>query len=141
MNLKNNYIFIKKNCWSGSVKNITNFNIYNVIFFSKKIKKNTWRYHILQLCTKNLDDMIYSFWDIECDRLKLVIMAHLLPFYPLPKNQKNHNFKKMKNIAGHIIISHTCTKNYNHIRYGPWDPEWDRQNFLLFWAIFFPLPT
>ena len=62
--------------------------------------------------------MIYSFWDIECDRMKLVIMAHFLPFYPLPKTQKNHNFKKMKNIAGDII-SHTCTNNYNHIRYGP----------------------
>ena len=27
----------------------------------------------LQLHTKNLNDIIYSSWDIECDRLKLVI--------------------------------------------------------------------
>ena len=31
-----------------------------------------------------LDDMIYSSWDIECDRLKLVIMGHFLSFYTPP---------------------------------------------------------
>ena len=31
-----------------------------------------------------------------------------------------------------------CTKNHNHMTYGSWDTEWDRQNFLSFWAIFCP---
>ena len=44
----------------------------------------------------------------------------------------------MKKFAGDIIILHMCTKNHNHMMYGSWDTEWDRQNFLSFWAIFCP---
>ena len=42
--------------------------------------------------------MIYSSWNIECDTLKLVIMDHFLPFYPLPfpKNPKYQNFEKLE---------------------------------------------
>ena len=69
--------------------------------------------------------MIYSSWDIECDRQKLVIMGHFLPFYtPPPKKPKKQNFEKMKKVTGDIIILHKCTKNDNHMRYGS------------FWAIF-----
>ena len=35
-----------------------------------------------------------------------------------------------------IVILPMCTKNHNYIMYGSWDTEWDRQNFLSFWAIF-----
>ena len=38
---------------------------------------------ILHLCTKNLDHIIYSSWGIECDRVKLVIIGHFLPFIGL----------------------------------------------------------
>ena len=91
------------------------------------------------MCTKNLDDMIYRSWEIERDRLKLVILGHVLPFYPL-KNPKNQNFEKMKknNTAEDIIILYMCTKNDNHIMYDSWDTEWDRGNFLSFWTIFCP---
>ena len=40
MNLKNNYL-LKKLKWIN--KKRENFNIYNVVFFKKQIKKNTWR--------------------------------------------------------------------------------------------------
>ena len=40
-----------------------------------------------------------------------------LPFYP-PKNPKNQNFEKMKNVAWDIIILHNCTINDNHMLYG-----------------------
>ena len=87
---------------------------------------------ILHMRTKNLDDMIYSCWDIEWDRLKLVIMSHFLPFYPLPpKNPKNQNFEKMKKIARDIIILHMCIKNDNHMRYGFWDMEWEAYFFVI----------
>ena len=81
--------------------------------------------------------------DTGCDRLKLIVMGHFLtrpPPYPpaLPKNTKNLNFEKMKKRAEDIIILLMCTKNHNHMRYGSWDTEWDRQNFFFFWAIFFP---
>ena len=62
--------------------------------------------------------MIYSSWNIESGRLKLVIMGHFLPFYSSPKTLKNQNFEKMKKIAGDITILHMCTKNHNQMRYG-----------------------
>ena len=46
--------------------------LFNFIYFS----------FILHLCTKNLDDMIYSTGDIERGRLKMEILGHFLPFYP-----------------------------------------------------------
>ena len=66
---------------------------------------------ILHLCTKNRDDIIYSPWDIECDRLKLVIMGYFLPCPP-PKNPKNQNFEQMKKIAGNVTILH---HNHNSV--------------------------
>ena len=36
------------------------------------------------------------------------------------------------------IILHMCTKNHNHMMYGCWDTEWDRQNCLSFCVIFCP---
>ena len=34
------------------------------------------------------------------------------------------------------IILHMCTINENHMMYDSWDMKRDRQNLLLFWAIF-----
>ena len=59
-----------------------------MLHFFKKIKKNTCRYYY-----QNLDDMIYSSWDIEQNILKLVILGHFLPFYPL----KTPKIKILKN--------------------------------------------
>ena len=84
--------------------------------------------------------MIYSSWDIECDKLKLIIMGHFLPFSPTPpKNQKIWNFEKMKNLLD-IIILRKCTKNHNHMRYGSWDIEWDTDFFGYFGLFFAILP-
>ena len=52
------------------------------------IMKNTCRYHY-----QNLNDMIYSSWDIEQNKLKLVILGHFLPFIPL----KTPKIKILKN--------------------------------------------
>ena len=42
---------------------------------------------------------IYSSWDLECDRLKLVIMGHFLPFYPsYLKTKEVRILKKWKNL-------------------------------------------
>ena len=68
--------------------------------FFKKIKKKTRRYHY-----QNLNDMIYSSWDIEQNILKLVILGHFLPFYP-PKNPKNQNFEKWKNLLEISSFTH-----------------------------------
>ena len=42
----------------------------------------------------------------------------------------------MKKFAGDIIILHMCTKNHNHLMYGSWDMECDRQKFLSLWTVF-----
>ena len=62
------------------------FNIYNGAF--KKKKKTLGDIIILHLSTNNLGDMIYSSWDIERDRLKLLILGQFLPFNP---NKKPEN--------------------------------------------------
>ena len=100
-------------------------------FFFFKKKKNNCRYHY-----QNLDDIIYSSWDIEQNIPKLVILGHLSPFYPSKKPQ-NQNFEKWKNLL-EISSFYTCTKNHNHMMYGSWDMECDRQNFLSFWTVFCP---
>ena len=70
--------------------------------------------------------MIYSSIDIECDRLKLVILGHFLLFY-FPENPKNQNFAKIKKTAGYITIyigyiTNVCQKPQSYggrfLRYG-----------------------
>ena len=38
------------------------------IKFFKKWKKKAWRYHLLHMCTKNYDQMMYGSWDMVCNR-------------------------------------------------------------------------
>ena len=68
--------------------------------------------------------MIYNSWDIECDRLKLVIIGHFLPFFlPIP----SPNFLKIqKIIAWDIIILYQKSWSYDawflkaqQIEFGP----------------------
>ena len=66
-------------------------------------------------------------------------MGHFLTFYPAsprptppPLETQKSEFEKsekMNKIAGDIVL-HMCIKNHNHMRYGSWDMEWDRQKFL-----------
>ena len=42
----------------------------------------------------------------------------------------------MKKLSGDVIILHMFSKNHNHMMYASWDMEYDRHNFLSFWAIF-----
>ena len=116
-------------------KKYKNLNIYNVVIFLKRQRKTPRHFIVLHLCTKNLDYMTYSSRDIERDKLKLVILGHVLPFY-LPKNLKNQNFEKMKKASGDVIILQMCTKNHDHVIYGSWEMECDRQSFSSFWVIF-----
>ena len=72
-----------KNNWSGPIKNVRIL-IFTMLYFLKQ-RKTLGDIIILHLCTKNLD-MMYSSWDIECE--------------------------KMKKIAGDMIILHMCTRNH-----------------------------
>ena len=146
MNLKNNYLLKTVEVANKKCKN---FNIYNFILKKNKERKTpgySSRYHhdiqhlviiILHLCTKNLDK-IYNSWDIEHDRLKLVIIGHSLPFYPSPllKTWKIRILKKWKKLL-EISSFYMLTKNHNHMRYGSWDTEWDTEYFVIL-GQFFP---
>ena len=83
--------------------------------------------------------MIYSSWDKERDRLKLVILGNFLSFYP-PKTLQKYNFEKLRNTAGDIILLHLCTKNYNRIISGSLVRSETERIFLSFSTIFFLLP-
>ena len=50
--------------------------------------------------------MIYSSWELERDRLKLVVMGQFLPLNTTPALLKTQNIRilKKKNIAGDIIL-------------------------------------
>ena len=91
--------------------------------------------------TINEDHMIYSSWNIRCNRQKyLSFWAICCPFSRL--NTWDIKILKMKKTSGDIVILHICTINDNHMMYGSWDMECDRQNFShsrLFFALL-PLP-
>ena len=125
-------LFIKKLLkWANEKCKCFNINKNN-----KKIEKNTRRYHYFisvyqQTLWYDLQFLRYRVWQTEIGKCG--------SFFPFPpKSQKNQNFEKMKNIAGDIIILYKCTKNHNHMRYSSWDIEYNRHNFLSFWAIFCP---
>ena len=63
---------------------------------------------------------MYSSWDIEHNILKSLILGHFLPFYPPKKTPKSQFWK----IRDHHFFT-----------------EWDRQNFLWFWATFCPFTS
>ena len=123
----NNYL---KNCWSGPIKNKTIL-IFTTVYFFKKDKENTCRYHY-----ENLDDMIYSFWDIEQNIIKLVILGHFLPLYT-PKSPKIKILKNLKTCWRYHYFTHVYQKP-QYMMYSSWDAEWEKQNFLSFWAISCP---
>ena len=131
-------IIYLKNCRSGLIKNK-----FNTTMLHLKKKKSTCRYRFLHAWTKNLDDMVYSSWDIDHDGQKLVILRHFLPFQS-PKNPKNQNFEKTGFFVTHLTAWKIKILMKNHMMYGFWDMELNTHNFLSFWTVccpFTPLKT
>ena len=77
--------------------------------------------------------MRYSSWDTKWDNIFLTL-GHFLPFIPLT-TQKIKILKKWKNSQRFL---HMSIINKNHMMYGSWDMEHNRQNFFSFCTIFFP---
>ena len=75
----------------------------------------------------------YEAWQTEF----FVIWDHFLPFYPLT-TQEIKILKKMKKLPWDIITLHTCTTNDNHMMYGSWNIERDKQIFFVFSNHFLP---
>ena len=82
--------------------------------------------------------MIYSFWDIERDGMKWVILGHFSLFY-LPKNQKKKNriLKKLKKLLETSFYTYVTKLKIMWCTV----PEIRSETkilFLSFWAIFSP---
>ena len=90
-----------------------------MLYFLKKIKKNTWIYHYFTLVYQKPQS--YEVWFLRYRARQtefFVILGHFLPFYPAPPNNlENRNFEKMNGASGDVIILHICTKNHDYMRY------------------------
>ena len=79
--------------------------------------------------------MIYSYWDIECDRLKLVVMGPFFPFTTL-KTKKNQNQKKKKKKLPDISSFYTSVPKTSVLSGTVPQIQSETDNFLSFWLIF-----
>ena len=98
MNLKNNFL-LKKNCWSGPVKNTSILIFTKNLKSNKKIKKNTWRYHYFrpvyqQSSWYDLQFLRYRVWQTEIGSY-----ASFFALLPSPKTPKIRILKKRKNCS------------------------------------------
>ena len=85
----------------------------------KKIKK----------CLKILS--FYTYMKCKVQQTEIFfILSHFFPSSPL--TTWKIKILTLKNLPGDIIILHNCTTNDNHMMYGSWDTECNRQNFLSF---------
>ena len=107
----------------------------------EKIKNMPQDIIILHRCKINDNHMIYGSWDTECDGENFLSFWTIFYTFTTPTHPKNPNFEKMKKNPWDIVILHVCTINDNHMVYGSWDMECNRENFLSFWTVFCPYTT
>ena len=106
----------------------------NIKILKKKMKKMPGNITLLYIH----DDIYIYIWFlkykvIRCDRQKFsTFWAVFCLFSPLTT-------WKIKILLG-IIILPICTINDNHMRYGFWDVERNKHNFLSLWTVFCPFP-
>ena len=68
-----------------------------------------------------------------------VILGHFCPFtFPLMISNLKILKKKRKWLEKLSFYTYMCTINEDYMIYGSWHIRCDRQNFLIFWAIFCP---
>ena len=121
--------------WSMTDRTFCHFGPFFAIFGGnnwKQLKnwKNIWRYyHFTHVYHK------WQSYDVWFLTELFVILDFVLPFYPF-NNWKNQKFEKRKKNPKDIIILQMCITNDNHMMYGSWNSEHNRQNFLSFWTIF-----
>ena len=112
MNLKN-YLLKKLLKWAN--KKCKNFNIYNVVFFVKKIKKNnTWRYryftHVYWISSwYELQFLRYRVPHTEIGSYGSFFGLLPLPLLLKTNKQKNNRILKWRNCFRHHYLTHIYT--------------------------------
>ena len=101
---------------------------------------------ILHMCSINDNHMMCGSWDMEHDGQNFLSRWTIFcPFILLTSRKIKIIKKRKEKTPGDIIILRKCTRNNNHMMYGSWDMERDRENFLSCWTIFCtfttPLPS
>ena len=122
--------------WCSTGKIFSHFGpIFTLLLKNQNFeKKKAWRYHQLTLVYHKLQS--YDVWFL---RYKVqgteFSVDYFLPFWPPPpKNLENQNFDKMKkkkNNSWRYYHLYHYYINENHMMYGSWYMECDRQNFFL----------
>ena len=106
--------------------------------FTKNKQKKPEDIIILHMCTINDNHIMHGSWDQELGGQGFFSFWTVFCPFTHPMDQENQNFENIKIRPGDIIILQICTINDNHIMYGSWYIECNRQNFCCF-GLFFAL--
>ena len=111
---------------------------------SKNWKKNLELLSFYTFCAITGNHKIYGSWDIERNRDNFLSFWTIfgtftrITIWKTKILKKNKKTKTTTTTTENIIILCLCTTNGNHMVYGSWDTESNRQNLLSFWTSFFP---
>ena len=104
--------------------------------FEKMKKTNSWRYHHFTLMHRTWRS--YHVWFLRYVARQtefFFFFDHFLSFYSPLQHRKSKSWKKRKKHL-EILPFYTCTINENHLMYGSWDRQRERQNFFHFGPFF-----
>ena len=104
------------------------------------LKKSPGDIIILHICTTNDDHMMYGSWDMECNRPNFLSFWTILCPFSHYRQRKSKFWKNEKNTLSYYHFTHVYHTNDNHMIYGSWDMECDRQIFCHFWPFLALLP-
>ena len=103
---------------------------------TQKWKTNCWRYHhFTHVYQKPQSYEVRFLWYGVRQTEFFVILVHFLPFHPITTH-KIKILKKWK--KKNCICLHFTRVSKIMIIYASWDMECNRNNFLSFWAMFWP---
>ena len=133
-------LFIRKNCWSGPIKNVRIL-IFAMFFKKKKNKEKHLEISLFYTCLPRTTIIWGTVPELRSET-NIIFLSFWAIFLPscLPSNLKNQNFEKTKKLLWRChhftnVYQKSQSCNICFLRYGDWQTY--RHNFLWFWAIFF----
>ena len=106
------------------------------------MKKNPGDFILLHMCTINENHMMYGSWNMRSNRHNfLSFWTIFCPFIPPWQPSKTKLLKNEEKKTSRYYPFTYVYHNNDHMMYGSWDKECNRQNFLSFipyFALYFP---